>query len=371
MTPEQLQQKIESLAPWFHCIDLGGGIKTKTISAGTEPVDHPRETWEKIARCLPNDLTGKSVLDVGCNAGFYAIEAKRRGASRVLGVDAQRLHVRQALLVRRALGLDIEYRRMSVYDLTRRSVGQFDVTLALGLIYHCKHLILALERLYEVTKELLIIETAILPAESGNTFVDSSGDSSVTFHPLVFAEHQPERKEPVFNWFLPGLNALKALLTNVGFGDVNVFDLKVDRAILIVRKHKSIIEGRVLSQLNAKLTLQEGPETCSAGSSLRFRVLVENSGGARWATQTDDDERGVVRLGTHLLSGDGEELMWDYGRASLDRDLEPDQTVTVWIDLVAPTLPGRYIIEFDMVLEQITWFEDFGVVTIRHEISVH
>jgi tRNA (mo5U34)-methyltransferase len=370
MTPEQILQKIDSLAPWFHCIDLGDGIKTKTVSAGTEPVDHPRETWEKIARCLPGDLTGKTVLDVGCNAGFYSIETKRRGAASVLGVDAQRHHVRQALFVRKLLGLDIEYRRMSVYDLTGRSVGRFDITLALGLIYHCKHLVLALERLYEVTKELLIIETAILPEQLGNTLVDHSGGDSVTFHPLVFAGNLPERKEQVFNWFLPGLSALKALLTNVGFSEIEVFDLKVDRAILAVRKPSSTLEGTVLSQLKAKLSLLEGPGQCAPASPLRFKLLVENSGGARWATQMNNDERGIVRLGSHLFTEDGEELMWDYGRATLKRDLEPDQQASVWIDLVAPTIPGLYIIEFDMVLEQITWFEDFGVETIRHSLSV-
>src|SRR5207302_9070500 len=113
---------------------------------------------------IPSDLSGKSVLDVGCNAGFYSIEARRRNAARVLGVDAQRREVRQARFVRAALGLDrVEFRRMSVYDLSAESIGCFDITLALGLIYHLKHIVLALERLYEVTRELLILETALLP----------------------------------------------------------------------------------------------------------------------------------------------------------------------------------------------------------------
>ncbi|PYT03068.1 MAG: TIGR04290 family methyltransferase, partial [Acidobacteria bacterium] len=85
----------------------------------------------------PEDLAGRSVLDVGCNAGFYAVELKRRGASRVVGVDSQRNLIRQAEFVREVLSLDIEYRRASVYDLDPRASGQFDITLALGLIYHC------------------------------------------------------------------------------------------------------------------------------------------------------------------------------------------------------------------------------------------
>ena len=114
MTLDEILKRLEALAPWFHCIDLGAGIETKTASSSGEPADHPRGTWEVIRRCLPANLIGKTVLDVGCNAGFYSIEAKRRGAARVLGVDAQRHLINQAMFVRRVLGLDIEYRRMSV-----------------------------------------------------------------------------------------------------------------------------------------------------------------------------------------------------------------------------------------------------------------
>jgi len=372
MSPEQLQQKIDSLAPWFHCIDLGGGVKTKTHSAAGEPVDHPLETWQKIGRCLPADLAGKSVLDVGCNAGFYAIEAKRRGAARVLGVDAQRHHVRQALFVRRVLGLDIDYRRMSVYDLSRKSIGQFDITLALGLIYHCKHLILALEKLYEVTKELLIIETAILPQESLAWVEEqASRGADETWHPLAYTQNLPERKEHVFNWFLPGLDALQAILTDVGFDEVNVFDLKKDRAILTVQKKKPASEGTVLSQLHAQLALAEGPKNCARSSPIRFQVQLENSGGALWKTHSESDERGTVRLGAHLLDLQGDDLIWDYGRAAIGRDLGPDEKSSVWIELTAPSTSGSYIVEFDLVLEHITWFEDLGTNTIRHQLLVN
>src|SRR6476469_1893325 len=163
MTRDQILAELKRLEPWFHCIDLGDGLATKTKSAIGEPVDHPRPTWEKVKVCLPDDLSGKTVLDVGCNAGFYSLEAKRRGAARVLGIDSQRNLIRQAAFVRDVRGVDIDYRRMSVYDLDSHAIGQFDVTLALGLLYHCKHLVLALEKLFIVTRELLILETAIYP----------------------------------------------------------------------------------------------------------------------------------------------------------------------------------------------------------------
>ena len=166
MNRDQLIAEIARLEPWFHYIDLGDGLKTKSKSAIGEPTEHPRPTWEKVKICLPEDLSGQTVLDVGCNAGFYSIEMKRRGARRVLGIDSQRELIRQANFVRGVLELDIDYQRMSVYDLDPRALGQFDVTLALGLIYHCKHLVLALEKLFVVTRKLLVLETAIHPPQT-------------------------------------------------------------------------------------------------------------------------------------------------------------------------------------------------------------
>src|SRR5918992_1578736 len=193
MTRDEILSGVKLLEPWFHRIDLGNGIFTKTESVMGEPVDHPRESWEVIQQCLPDDLTNKSLLDVGCNGGFYCVEAKRRSARRVLGVDGQRQHVRQALFVRKVLGLDLEFRRFSVYDLNPETVGRFDITLALGLVYHLKHLVFALERLCDVTNELLILETAIIPPErTPESFVQPLGEIRQTLHPLFYAQNPPE-----------------------------------------------------------------------------------------------------------------------------------------------------------------------------------
>jgi tRNA (mo5U34)-methyltransferase len=237
MTREEILSELKRLEPWFHRIDLGGGIYTKTESVMGEPVDHPHGPWQTIQKLLPLDLRGKTVLDVGCNAGFYSFEAKRRGVKRVLGVDGQRQHVRQGLFVRKVLGLDVEFRRLNVYELSPRSVGQFDITLALGLLYHLKHPILALENLYQVTKELLVIETATMPArQTPESFPYSFGAAEATLHPLVYVENSSEAKEQVYNWFLPGVNALIAMLRNVGFAEVELVEEKSDRAVVVCRK---------------------------------------------------------------------------------------------------------------------------------------
>jgi tRNA (mo5U34)-methyltransferase len=372
LTKEEIQSELERLQPWFHRIDLGGGVYTKTESVMGEPVDHPAGPWGTIGRCLPQDLGGKTVLDVGCNAGFYAVEAKRRGARRVLGVDGQRQHVRQAVFVRKVLGLDIEYRRMNVYELTRRRVGQFDITLALGLIYHLKHLVLALENLYEVTRELLVVETAILPPRhTPKSFTHPVGRTQMRLHPLAYVENPPEAKEQVFNWFLPGVEALTALLRNTGFDEVEVVEVKDERAVVVCRKTRARSDEDVRHHHVAALTLEAGPDACRPGEELSFALRVENTGLARWpARGVAPDGRGAVHLGSHLLRADEEEVAWDYARADLPGDLEPGEAARIEIDARAPSEPGRYVVEFDMVAEHVAWFEDFGSGTLRHELVV-
>jgi len=372
MTRDEILSGVKILEPWFHRIDLGGGIFTKTESVMGEPVDHPRESWETIRQCLPDDLTNKSVLDVGCNGGFYCVEAKRRGAQRVMGVDGQRQHVRQALFVRKVLGLDLEFRRFSVYDLNPATVGRFDITLALGLVYHLKHLVFALERLYDVTNELLIVETAIIPPEqTPESFVQPLGALKQTLHPIFYAQNPPEVKEQVFNWFLPSPAALQALLQNTGFETVEIFSVVRDRAVLVCRKNPARSQPAI-SDYVATLAFADNnvPTTCQPGVALTFRIHVTNSGRAVWPATGKPETKGIVRLGAHLLRSDEEELNWDYGSAPLPRDLAPGESAEIEFVTRAPKESGVYILEFDLAAEHVTWFEDFGPGVLRHSFTV-
>lgn len=373
MTRDEILSELKRLEPWFHRIDLGDGLYTKTESIMGEPVDHPQGPWQTIQRILPRDLAGKTVLDVGCNAGFYSFEAKRRGAKRVLGVDGQRQHVRQGLFVRKVLGLDVEFRRVNVYELNPRITEQFDITLALGLLYHLKHPILALENLYQVTKELLVIETAIMPPErTPESFPHPLGEQQMLLHPLAFVENPAGAKEQVFNWFLPGIEALKALLRTTGFDEVEIVEAKNERAVVVCRKTKGeAAADDKPKHFVARLKLEDGPRTSRASEEMIFRLRVENVGLARWpAAGENESETGAVSLGSHLLRSDEEEIDWDYGRARLPRDLEPGETASIEFKVHAPQTPGRYIVEFDMVAEHITWFEDHGSGTLRHQLVV-
>jgi tRNA (mo5U34)-methyltransferase len=376
MTREEILAGVEKLRPWFHQIDLGGGILTKTQSAVGEPVDHPRPTWEHVRTHLPEDLSGRSLLDVGCNAGFYCFEAARRGAARVVGVDAQRHLVRQARFVGRALRLPgVAFEKLSVYDLDPAAMGgQFDVALALGLVYHCKHLVLALERLFRVTRSLLILETAVFPpTRSPGSFAHPVGGMESVLHPLGYVENPPGMKEAIYNWFLPSPEALRALLLNVGFDEVETHPgAGPERAIVVARKSAPYPDSRALHFLSASITLVEPAESVRASEEIAFRVAVRNDGFARWLSEGEEGTaRGAVRLAAHLIRGrEEEDILLYYAGAVLPRDVEPGEAVELTLRLRAPAEPGPYVLEFDMVSEHLSWFEDLGSPTVRHALVV-
>ena len=94
MNATQIAERIEALGPWFQNLDLNG-VRT---APGHFLGDYPADKFARFAHLVPRDLTGKTVLDIGCNAGFYSFEMRRRGASRVLGIDSDARYLAQARL---------------------------------------------------------------------------------------------------------------------------------------------------------------------------------------------------------------------------------------------------------------------------------
>src|SRR5690606_15383561 len=88
----EIRRAIEDLGPWFHNLRINGIETAPDHFLG----DYPTFKWETFSHVVPEDLEGRSVLDIGCNAGFYAIEMKRRNAGRVVGIDSDPRYLRQA-----------------------------------------------------------------------------------------------------------------------------------------------------------------------------------------------------------------------------------------------------------------------------------
>src|SRR4051794_2370849 len=133
-----IQRRITELGDWFHNLQLGGVSTAPNHFLG----DYPSVKWRKFAHAIPSDLRGKTVLDVGCNGGFYSIEMKRRGADRVVAIDSDEGYLAQARFAAEVNGMDIEFRQLDVYAV-RELREQFDLVLFMGVLYHLRHPLLA------------------------------------------------------------------------------------------------------------------------------------------------------------------------------------------------------------------------------------
>src|SRR5436305_10237142 len=127
LSTEEIRRKVDALGPWFHNLDLHGVPTAPSHFLG----DYPAVKWRNFAEIVPKSLKGKTVLDIGCNAGFYAMEMKRRGADRVLGLDSREEYLAQARFAAGVSGLEIEFRNLPVSDVGKLG-GTFDRVRLLG-----------------------------------------------------------------------------------------------------------------------------------------------------------------------------------------------------------------------------------------------
>ncbi|WP_223645861.1 TIGR04290 family methyltransferase [Corallococcus sp. EGB] len=217
LTPREIEERVRSLGEWFHNLDLKG-VRT---APGHFLGDYPARNWRLIADALPRDLSGKTVLDIGCNAGFYAMEMKKRGAVRVLGIDSDERYLEQARFAAEVNRLDIEFRRLDVYDV-RALRETFDVVLFMGVLYHLRHPLLALDLLHaHVVKDTLVFQTiqrgsphvAQVPEDA--SFDDRALFDDLTFPLAYFIEHRYAHDET--NWWIPNRAGAEALLRSAGF----------------------------------------------------------------------------------------------------------------------------------------------------------
>src|SRR3569833_1385269 len=152
---EELQQRIEELGPWFHNMRLGGVETAPDHFLG----DYPAIKFASFREVVPQDLTGLTVLDIGCNAGFYSMEMKRRGAARVLGIDTDPHYLRQARFAAEVEGINVEFRRMGVWQVAELA-EKFDLVIFMGVLYHLRHPLLALDLIHEhVARDLMLFQS--------------------------------------------------------------------------------------------------------------------------------------------------------------------------------------------------------------------
>ncbi|HWR34758.1 MAG TPA: TIGR04290 family methyltransferase [Clostridia bacterium] len=212
---EALTKEVEELGEWFHNIDLFGVPTAPKHFLG----DFPNVKWKHIEPTVPNDLTGATVLDIGCNGGFYSIEMKRRGAERVLGIDIDERYLNQGRFAAKKLGLDIEFQNCSVYDVDTIP-GQFDFVIFMGVLYHLRYPLFALDKVVKKVGEKLLFQTMIRGSEQVREWEKNYHfwNKEIFTHPefprMYFIEHSYANDQT--NWWIPNRAAAEAMLRSSG-----------------------------------------------------------------------------------------------------------------------------------------------------------
>ncbi|ASY58042.1 Methyltransferase type 11 [Sinorhizobium sp. CCBAU 05631] len=227
-----IEDEIAALGPWFHNMRIAGVETSPDHFLG----DYPAVKWKAFKHVVPEDLGGRSVLDIGCNAGFYSQEMKRRNAGRVLGIDSDPRYLRQAKFAAEQAGMRIEFRLMSVYDVAQLG-ERFDLVIFMGVLYHLRHPLLALDLLYEhvVGDEMLFQcmqrgSRSVSPVETNYDFPEWDVFDRPDYPKLFFVEHR-FADDPT-NWFIPNRAGVEAMLRSAGF----VIEANPEREVYLVRK---------------------------------------------------------------------------------------------------------------------------------------
>lgn len=212
---QQLAEQISALGDWFHNLNLHGIPTAPQHFLG----DFPSIKWRYIATAIPLDLAGATVLDVGCNAGFYSLEMKKRGAARVLGIDVDDRYLKQARFAAQTLGVDIEFQKCSVYD-TDQIPGQFDYVLFMGVFYHLRYPLFALDKLIKKVRGRLVFQTMVRGSSEVREWEDDYPIwneqifNEASFPAMYFIE-KGYSNDPT-NWWIPNRAAVEAMLRSSG-----------------------------------------------------------------------------------------------------------------------------------------------------------
>jgi tRNA (mo5U34)-methyltransferase len=198
------REKLEELARlgWYHSMELPDG----RVIPGFQSLEASRRRLAQFP--LPADLRGKRALDIGAWDGWFSFELERRGAC-VTAVDS--IAVERFRIARELLASQVEYRIDDVCRLSPAQIGYFDVVLFLGVLYHLKHPLLALEKVCELATEIVCVES----------FVTDDG-ADQTAKPLMEFYETTELCGQFDNWVGPNTACLLAMCRSAGFARVHL-----------------------------------------------------------------------------------------------------------------------------------------------------
>lgn len=229
-------QELAELGPWFHNLHLPDGTQT---APDHRLGDFPACKWVEMKDFLPEDLTGWTALDVGCNAGFYTFELAKRGAD-VLAIDVESRYLEQARWAASYFDLrgSVEFQEIQVYDLAR-TARRFDLVLFLGVLYHLRYPLLALDILAQKVDRQMIFQSLTMPGEShidgrvDYDFEDREAFEDPGWPKMAFVEDR-FAGDPT-NWWVPNHAGVEAMLRSSGM----TITARASHDVYICERHRS------------------------------------------------------------------------------------------------------------------------------------
>ncbi len=240
--------EIEELGPWFHNVKLPDGRQTAPQHwLG----DFPTLLWQHIAPVIPEDLTGWTVLDIGCSAGFYSFELAKRGAI-VTAIDHDPRYLRQARWLAEKLGINsVTFHQLQLYDLARWE-KQFDLVWFMGVFYHLRYPLLGLDIVSRLVKELLVFQTMMAP---GDQVIDPPDDFGLHERHIMTQPGWPAMsfiekrlaKDPT-NWWAANRACVEAMLRSSGLE----VKQRIDKEIFLCTPNRDL-QGEMKSKVETEL----------------------------------------------------------------------------------------------------------------------
>ncbi len=219
-TPRQGEDQADAIArlgPWFHNLHMPDGTQT---APDHNLGDFPSYKWQRLAPHLPEDLHGWSVLDIGCNAGFYTFELARRGAH-VTALDSDRHYLDQARWASGVYGLSdsIEFRQIQVYDLAHEA-DSYDLVLFMGVFYHLRYPMLGLDTVAQRVGRLMVFQTMTMP---GDEILENTQRLDLDYREPMLDPGWPKMAfiegrlaDDPTNWWAPNIACVEAMLRSAG-----------------------------------------------------------------------------------------------------------------------------------------------------------
>jgi len=160
MKKQKIPKELQHLTPFFHDIDLGNGFNT------APEIYRMRETvnlfFPPLLKLFGGSLRGLRILDVGCNCGGFSFEASKYGPKEIIGIDADGKNIRQANAIKKYLRIkNVNFMKLNAEEISKKDLGEFDLTILAGILYHLENPIGVMKIISEVTTSTLLIDSHV------------------------------------------------------------------------------------------------------------------------------------------------------------------------------------------------------------------